>query len=134
MKHETKSIQEILDDRVGIINANREYSNRMSFVEKISVRISEIVGTPAFLVSCFALATIPLIFPETMNVVQYISSGYLQLILLPILAIGSNYASKRAQIKAQADYEANAQFERETEQILKHLENHQDNIETLLNK
>ena len=59
-----------------------------------------IVGTMGFFYACVILVTVPLLLPSTMPVVQYISSGYLQLILLPLLMVGAGILGDRAQAAA----------------------------------
>ena len=57
-----------------------------------------------------------------MPVVQYVSSGYLQLIFLPLIMVGQNLQGRHAEIRAEHDYETNIKAEKEIESILLHLE------------
>ena len=50
------------------------------------------------------MVTIPLLFPQTMPAVQYISSGYLQLILLPLIMVAQNRDNKVREMKAEREY------------------------------
>jgi uncharacterized membrane protein len=54
--------------------------------------------------------------------VQYISSGYLQLILLPLILVGQNLASRHSELRSEHDYQTNIKAEKEIEAILLHLE------------
>ena len=51
------------------------------------------------------LSLFPLIEPSTTNVVQYISSGVLQLVLLPAIMVGSAILNESAERRAQQDHE-----------------------------
>ena len=74
----------------------------------ISGRIADFivskVGTMFCVYLFIIMVTIPLIFPQTMSVVQYISSGYLQLILLPLIMVSQNRDNKVRDMKAEREY------------------------------
>lgn len=74
----------------------------------ISGRIADFivskVGTMFCVYLFIVMVTVPLIFPQTMSVVQYISSGYLQLILLPLIMVSQNRDNKVRDIKAEREY------------------------------
>lgn len=62
-----------------------------------------------------------------MSVVQYVSSGILQLILLPLILISQNLQGRHAELRAEHDLETNVKAEKEIETIIRHLEK-QDEI------
>lgn len=75
-----------------------------------------------FIFACVILVTIPLIFTSAISVIQYISSGILQLILLPLIMVGQNLQGRHAELRAQHDFDTNVKAEKEIETILLHLE------------
>lgn len=71
---------------------------------KIADWIVDKVGTMTFFFFCILMVTIPIILPITMPVIQYISSGYLQLILLPLIVVAGNRADKVRELRQQREY------------------------------
>jgi uncharacterized membrane protein len=110
-----------------IPNTNEIHRSHLSKTDKLALFITNKVGTMTFFYFCLILVTLPLIFTSTMPVVQYMSSGYLQLILLPLILVGQNLQGRHAELRAQHDYETNIKAEKEIEAILLHLEK-QDEI------
>ena len=110
-----------------IANTNEIHRSRLSKTDKVALFITRKVGTMSFFYFCLALVTLPLFFSSTMPVIQYMSSGYLQLILLPLILVGQNLQSRHSELRAQHDYETNVKAEKEIEAILLHLEK-QDEI------
>ena len=53
---------------------------------------------------------------------MFISSSFLQLVLLPLIMIGQNLQSLHAEARAEADFEVNTKAEEEIRTILEHLE------------
>lgn len=116
------SLADIRKHRRPIRNVRKEHKDSLKPLERFAVWMTNRVGTMAFFFACVVLVTIPLIFKATMPVVQYISSGYLQLILLPLIMVGQNLQSRAADLRAENDYEINVKAEQEVEAILHHLE------------
>lgn len=71
---------------------------------KISNWIVSKIGTMMFTYFCVILVTIPLILPTTMPVIQYISSGYLQLVFLPLIMVSSNRSDKVREMHVERQY------------------------------
>jgi hypothetical protein len=117
-----------------IRNVNIEHKEKLTRLERVAVWLTDRIGTMSFFFFCLVMVTIPLIFPTTMPVVQYISSGYLQLILLPLIMVGQNLQGRHAEARAEADFEINTKAEQEIEAILLHLENQNDLILKILQK
>lgn len=63
--------------------------------EMIALWINDHVGTIEFAIFCLILVTVPIAAPRTQTVIFYISSGYLQLVLLPMILLGGNIQSRR---------------------------------------
>ena len=122
---ETPAIRTIADlrrDFAPIQNTNEIHKSRLSKTDKVALFITNKIGTMGFLYACIILVTVPLLLPTTMPVIQYMSSGYLQLILLPLILIGQNLQGRHAELRAQHDYETNVKAEKEIEAVLLHLE------------
>ena len=121
-----KSLEELKKLRKKIIHVNEEHADSLYITDKIALWITNKVGTFGFFIFCICLTVIPFIFPATMQVVMFISSSFLQLVLLPLIIIGQNLQNKHSEIRAQSDYEINVKAEQEIETVLKHLENQND--------
>ncbi len=129
-----KSIADLRAEFSPIPNTNEIHKSRLSKTDKLALYITGKVGTMGFFYACLALVTIPLVFNSTLPVVQYISSGYLQLILLPLILVGQNLASRHSELRAEHDYETNVKAEKEIEAILLHLEKQDETMLTILRK
>ncbi len=125
IKHEIESILELRKKFLPAQNANEIHKKRLSLSDKIALWGISHVGTMQFFYICIAMVTLPLIVPKVMPIVQYISSGYLQLILLPLIMVGQNLQGKHSEIRSELDYQTNKKAEKEIETILLHLENQQ---------
>ncbi len=80
------------------------------------------IGTMGFFFACVILVSIPLVYSPVMPIIQYISSSYLSLTLLPLILLGQNLQAKNIEVRAQSDYKTNIRSKREIEVILLHLE------------
>lgn len=105
-----------------IPNTNEVHRSKLTGTDKLALFITKHIGTMTFFYFCLVLVTIPLFFKPSMPIIQYISSGYLQLILLPLIMVGQNLQGRHAELRAQHDYETNVKAEKEIEAILLHLE------------
>lgn len=129
-----KTVADLKREFAPIANTNEIHRSRLSKTDKLALYITGKVGTMGFFYACLALVTIPLVFNSTLPVVQYISSGYLQLILLPLILVGQNLASRHSELRAEHDYETNVKAEKEIEAILLHLEKQDETMLTILRK
>lgn len=60
-----------------------------SFNRWLAIRLSAIFSTMACFYAFLLLALLPLVDPKILPVVQFISSGVLQLVALPLLAVAA---------------------------------------------
>lgn len=120
-------LEAIRKHRKPVHNTNRAHQESLTSLERFALWMTHRVGTMGFFFACVVMVTVPLIVPNTMKVVQYVSSGYLQLILLPLIMVGQNLESRHTELRAENDYEINVKAECEVEMILHHLE-YQNNI------
>lgn len=128
------SIEELKQKFRPVVNVNEVHKKQLSLSQRIALWGIKHVGTMEFFYLCIVLVTLPLIFPKIMPVVQYVSSGYLQLILLPLIMVGQNIQGAHSELRAEQDYETNKKAEKEIETILLHLENQEKMIEDLNKK
>ena len=124
--HEVKKVSELKKSVVR--NVNIEQKEKLSITDKIALWVITKVGTWQFAVFCIILTIMPFIVPKLMTLVMFISSSFLQLVLLPLIMIGQNLQSSHAEARAEADYEVNKKAEEEIRSILLHLENQNDVI------
>jgi len=117
-----------------IQNTNEIYNNKLSKTDKIALFITKRIGTMGFFYGCTVLVTIPILFPTTLPIIQYISAGFLQLLFLPLILIGQNLQGRHTELRAQHDYETNIKSEKEIEAILLHLEKQDATMLTILKK
>jgi len=104
------------------MNVTKKYKENLTKFEKLALWINTYIGTIEFTVFCFVLVTIPIFRPETQTVIFYISSGYLQLILLPLIIMGGNLQTKHHEIVAEEQFEKLLKNEQKIEKILSLLE------------
>lgn len=116
------------------VNTNEIHKSHLSKTDKLALFITSRVGTMGFFYFCLIMVTIPLFFRPAMPIIQYVSSGYLQLIMLPLILVGQNLSSRHAELRAQHDYETNLKSEKEIEAILLHLEKQDETMLKILHK
>lgn len=129
-----KTIADLRKEFAPIPNTNEVHAGRLSKTDKVALFITRRVGTMTFFYACLVLVTIPLIYVPALPLVQYISSGYLQLILLPLILIGQNLQGRHAELRAQHDFETNVKAEKEVEAILLHLEKQDEMMLDILHR
>ena len=132
--HNVKKLTEIKQTTSKVRNVNVEQKEKLSTTDKIALWVINKVGTFGFALFCVCLTVTPFIVPATMTVVMFISSSFLQLVLLPLIMIGQNLQSAHAEARAEADYEINKKAEDEIRTILAHLENQNESILEILEK
>lgn len=93
-------------------NINKQHKEELSKLQKMAVWVTDHIGTLEFFAICNALVVTPLIFPKALPIVQFISSAWLQLILLPLILIGQNVQSKHSELRADAIYELDKKIEK----------------------
>lgn len=115
-------------------NPYQAHKNSLSPLDKFALFMTDRVGTMGFFFACVVLVTIPLFLSSVLPIVQYISSGYLQLILLPLILVGQNLQSRYTEIRAEHDFNTNVKAEKEIETILLHLEKQDQVMSVILKK
>ena len=105
---------------------------------KIAILVTATVGTMwcAYLFTILALISLPSAIKsgDTIIIVAWIAQTFIQLVLLPVIIVGQNIASKASDKRAEMTYkDADATFH-EAEQIQSHLKAQDDALNTLLDK
>jgi hypothetical protein len=110
------------DNVVGHINA------------KVGLRITVVVGTmwAAYVFAVIALISLPDNIHSTQLLILWISSSFLQLVLLPVIIVGQNIQARAADDRAQATYNDAAALLEEAKQIQEHLLAQDDAISKIL--
>ena len=74
---------------------------------KIADFLVDKVGTMKCFYTFIVLATVPLLVPALMPMLGYISSGYLQLILLPLIMVAGNRSAEIIKLKEEREWKIN---------------------------
>jgi uncharacterized membrane protein len=104
---------------------------------KFGLRITLVVGTMwcAYVFTVIALFALPsAIHQGTYFIVVWLSSSFLQLVLLPIIIVGQNIQAKAADKRAEETYKDAEAVLKEAEEIQKHLLAQDDVISGILDR
>ncbi len=103
---------------------------------KVGLRITLIVGTMwcAYLFGVIALIALPSAISSgsVLEIVIWLSSSFLQLVLLPIIIVGQNIQAAAADARAEATYKDAAAVLEEAKQIQLHLQAQDERIADIL--
>ena len=93
------------------------------FNAKVGLKITVIVGTmwAAYVFGAIAFISLPDNIHSTQLLILWISSSFLQLVLLPVIIVGQNIQAKAADERAEATYNDAAAVLEEAKQIQAHL-------------
>ena len=110
------------DNLVGRLNA------------RVGLRITVIVGTmwAAYVFAIIALISLPANIHSTQLLILWISSSFLQLVLLPVIIVGQNIQARAADARSEATYKDAAAVLEEAKQIQAHLLAQDDAISKIL--
>ena len=118
----------------------RRVDHRNVFVRinaRFGLRITLVVGTmwAAYLFTVIALFALPSAIQQgTYFVVVWLSSSFLQLVLLPIIIVGQNIQAAAADKRAEDTYKDAEAVLKESEEIQKHLLAQDDAISSILER
>ncbi len=127
------SIQDCINKRKEILRTTTKSKLKKSMLDRIAVWITNHVGTMAFFLIIFTWTVVWLTWnmfapkaarfdPFPAFVLWLFISNMIQLFLLPLIMIGQNVQSVRADLRDEEDLKINLQAELEIETILSHLE------------
>jgi uncharacterized membrane protein len=100
---------------------HQRHQKQLSRLDQFALAITRKVGTMGFFFFCIALTITPFLIREAMPYVQFISSAFLQLVLLPIIMIGQNIQAQEAERQAKIDFDINQKAEQEIEMLMEKL-------------
>ena len=126
LKHKTKTLTELKASRTEIVNVNDVIQDKLTFSDKLAIRITGWVGSMncAYIFSIIAFISLPdAIKGGVATTISWIAQTFLQLVLLSIIMVGQKVESAHSEERANADFEINKKAEIEIETILQHLEN-----------
>ena len=98
-------------------------------LDKLGLFISKCASTMYFFLFCCLLLILPFVIPSIRDTVFFISSGVIQLIMLPILAFANEMQSKYTDIRSEHDLLIDAEAENNTKEILMLLQEIKDTLE-----
>ena len=139
------SLEEIKKITEPVRNVNIQLKQKLSHLDKLAVWITDHVGSLGFFFIIFAwtvcwlswntLAPKNLRFdPYPAFVLWLFISNMIQIFLMPLIMVGQNQQSAKAEARAESDFEVNTKAELEIETILMHLENQNKLILEILEK
>ena len=104
------------------------------FNARFGLGITVVVGTMwcAYVFAAVALISLPDNWHSTQNLILWISSSFLQLVLLPIIIVGQNIQARAADKRAEDTYNDADAVLHEAEQIQQHLAAQDAQIEKIL--
>jgi hypothetical protein len=108
------------------------------FNAAVAVRITKIVGTMycAYVFTLVALVALPAAIQQgsVTVLVNWLSSNFLQLVLLPIIIVGQNVISAAQDSRAEADHETLTALHQMSKQQIKILEGQNEILDLLRQK
>ena len=127
------SIEDCINKRKEILRTTTKSRLKKSVLDRIAVWITNHVGTMGFFMIIFTWTVVWLTWnmfapkaarfdPYPAFVLWLFISNMIQLFLLPLIMIGQNVQSVRADLRDEEDLKINLQAELEIETILSHLE------------
>jgi uncharacterized membrane protein len=138
-------IQVLKEIQKPIRNVNVEHKRELTTLETLAVWITNHVGTMGF----FLIILFWTLFWLSWNTIGPASlrfdpfpafafwlfiSNMIQIFLMPLIMVGQNLQNRHAELKAEADYEANTKVSKAIEAILVHVENQNEVIMKILNR
>ena len=106
-------------------NINKEHIERLTFQEKLALKITKSVGSMycAYIFAAIALISLPdAIKSGRAAIVAWVAQTFLQLVLLSIIMVGQNVAGKRSELREESDYEVDLKNEKDIAEIKTALE------------
>jgi uncharacterized membrane protein len=143
--HQPKTLSELKAIRKPVRNTNIVSKLNLSSLDVLALWITKHVGTMGFFFVIFSWTALWLgwnsLGPKELRfdpfpafVLWLFISNMIQIFLMPMIMIGQNLQSDRAEVRAEADFEVNTKAELEIETILMHLENQNKIIMEILEK
>ena len=120
-----------------IKNTNHIYKNELKASERFAIWITDKIGTIGFFLIIFSWTVIWLGWnmfapnhlrfdPYPAFVLWLFISNMIQIFLMPLLMVGQNLQAKRAEIRAENDYNVNIKAEKEIKTLLNEIREMKD--------
>ena len=102
-------------------NANHVHKSKLSFLDRVAVSITKVVGTMwcAMVFTILALISLPqAIHGGVSTLIAWTAQTFLQLVLLSIIMVGQDLQTRHSEARADATYHLTVKIEK----LLEHLE------------
>jgi uncharacterized membrane protein len=129
-------------DHNAVKNANSEYQNSLSPLDKLAVAITDKVGSMTFFFMILGwtilwcsynilASEVPALHWKSFDpfpafVAYLLISNVIQILLMPLIMVGQNVQGRHTEIRAELDFEINQKAEKEVMAVLQHLEHNTD--------
>lgn len=143
--HNPPTLDELKHLRKKMRRVDIEHKEKLSFLERIAVAISDRIGSAGFFLILICITTTwlgwnmfgPLEMrfdPYPAFVLWLFIVNIFQLMMMPLLMITQNLNGRHSDARAEADFEINTKAEFEIEVVLQHLENQNSMILQILER
>lgn len=104
--------------------------------EWLAIKLTQMFGSMTTFWVLLIMVLIPVIpkFESWMPTVQFISSGVVQLIALPVILLGTNLLGRYAEKRAEEDHEEIKAMHLETQALLRELKDEKAAIQLFIDK
>lgn len=110
----------------------------VGFNGRVAILVTGVVGTMwcAYAFGVLALVALPSAIKtgDPLQLVQWVSQTFIQLVLLSVIMVGQNIASRASDKRAEMTYKDAEAIFHEAQQIQDHLQAQDDALNTLLDK
>ncbi|HEY4387919.1 MAG TPA: hypothetical protein VGN34_26015 [Ktedonobacteraceae bacterium] len=93
------------------------------FNQRLAVRVTQVVSTMAcaYFFFVLALSGFPGLHATLAQYIQWFSGTFLQLIMLPILAVGTALLSRHQELQSDEQYQTTTKIYHEIDQLIEHM-------------
>lgn len=103
-------------------NANERHRRNMGVLDRIGVKITNLVGTMvcAIIFACLSLVSLPAAIHthSLITIVGWIAQTFLQLVLLPIIMVGQNIQSQHSAVVADEQFKTTETTYQDMERLI----------------
>jgi uncharacterized membrane protein len=103
-------------------NANERHRQNMSLLNRIGLKITNLVGTMicAIIFTCLSLISLPAAIRShnLITIVAWIAQTFLQLVLLPIIMVGQNIQSQHSAVVADEQFKTTQTTYKDMERLI----------------
>jgi len=103
-------------------NANERHRQSMSLLDRIGLKITNLVGTMicAIIFACLSLISLPAAIHShnLITIVAWIAQTFLQLVLLPIIMVGQNIQNQHSGVVADEQFKTTQTTYKDMERLI----------------